>query len=69
MIRLDCLDCGGAGELWEDWVIDRAAYTCPSCRGSGYLLAPPDFAEVVAALIVFLFVFAGVALFAWWVLA
>lgn len=41
---------------------------CPLCEGTGYLLAPPDFAEVVAAVLMFAFVFAGCALFAWWVL-
>lgn len=58
-------------ERWKSARRERAVqllHDCPSCEGSGYLLAPPDFVEVLAALLVFAFVFAGFALFAWWVL-
>lgn len=77
MIKLTCLECNGAQQLQalnpdgsDAWVVDvPVTYDCPSCRGTGYLLPPPDLAELAAALLIFGFVFAGFALFAWWVLS
>lgn len=70
MIQLPCPDCDGVGELSYELPdrMETDEVDCPFCEGSGYLLAPPDFGEVVAAVAMFAFVFAGFALFAWWIL-
>lgn len=69
MIRLACPECDGYGSRRQAiGVWSTTDPRCEACEGSGYLLAPPDFVEVMAAVLVFVFVFAGCWLFAWWVL-